>query len=31
MDVPLDAHYLDNRGRPRPIVENNGKPIMELF
>ncbi|HUY88255.1 MAG TPA: DUF1501 domain-containing protein [Pirellulales bacterium] len=31
MDVPLDAFYLDNRGRPRPIVENNGQPISELF
>jgi hypothetical protein len=31
MDVPLDAAYLDHRGRPRPIVENNGQPIRELF
>jgi len=31
MDVPLDATYLDNRGRPRYIVENNGQPISELF
>jgi len=31
MDVPLEATYLDNRGRPRPIVENNGLPIAELF
>lgn len=30
-DVPLDATYLDNRGRPRFIVENNGKPIHELY
>ena len=31
MGVPLDAAYLDARGRPRPIVENEGKPIAELF
>jgi hypothetical protein len=31
MDVPLDAAYLDHRGRPRPLVDNNGKPIRELF
>jgi uncharacterized protein (DUF1501 family) len=31
MGVPLDATYLDNRGRPRYIVENNGQPIAELF
>jgi uncharacterized protein (DUF1501 family) len=31
MDVPLDAVYYDHRGRPRPIVENNGQPIRELF
>lgn len=31
MDVPLETTYLDNRGRPRPIVENNGQPIAELF
>jgi uncharacterized protein (DUF1501 family) len=31
MDVPLDAVYLDHRGRPRPIVDNNGQPIRELF
>lgn len=31
MDVPQDATYLDNRGRPRYIVENNGQPISELF
>ncbi|MBX7166692.1 MAG: DUF1501 domain-containing protein [Pirellulales bacterium] len=30
MEVPLDATYLDFRGRPRPIVEN-GEPIAELF
>lgn len=28
--VPLDATYLDNRGRPRYIVENNGQPLIEL-
>jgi len=31
MDVPLDAVYLDHRGRPRPIVDNNGQPVRELF
>ena len=31
MEVPLDAAYLDHRGRPRPIVDNNGQPIRELF
>lgn len=31
MDVPLDAVYLDHRGRPRPIVDNNGQPIRELI
>src|SRR4051794_34868096 len=30
-DVPLDASYLDNQGRPRLVVENNGRPIAELF
>jgi hypothetical protein len=30
-DVPLDTSYLDNQGRPRIVVENNGKPIAELF
>ena len=30
-DIPLDAAYLDHRGRPRPIVDNNGQPIRELF
>lgn len=28
--VPLDTAYLDNKGRPRPIVEN-GTPLRELF
>jgi uncharacterized protein (DUF1501 family) len=31
MEVPLDAAYLDHRGRPRPIVDNNGQPLRELF
>lgn len=30
MDVPIDATYLDHRGRPRPIIEQ-GAPIAELF
>jgi len=30
MQVPLDATYLDPRGRPRNIVENGGRPISEL-
>lgn len=28
--VPLDTHYLDHTGRPRPVVEN-GSPIKELL
>lgn len=31
MDVPLNATYLDRRGRPRFIVEEGGEPIAELF
>ncbi len=31
LGVPLDATYLDNRGRPRYIVENDGQPVAELF
>ncbi|HEY2253954.1 MAG TPA: DUF1501 domain-containing protein, partial [Planctomycetaceae bacterium] len=31
MEVPLDSVYYDHRGRPRPIVENNGQPLRELF
>lgn len=31
LGVPLDATYLDNRGRPRYIVENDGQPLPELF
>ncbi len=30
MGVPLDWAYLDSRGRPRPIVEENARPIHEL-
>jgi hypothetical protein len=30
-DVPLDTSYLDNQGRPRVVVEDNGKPVGELF
>jgi uncharacterized protein (DUF1501 family) len=29
MGVPQDLSYLDNRGRPRPVIEN-GTPIAEL-
>ncbi len=31
MDVPLDGTYLDDRQRPRYIVEENGQPLPELF
>lgn len=31
MEVPTDITYLDNRGRPRYVIENNGQPIGELF
>jgi hypothetical protein len=31
MDVPLDGTYLDDRGRPRFFVEENGAPLAELF
>lgn len=31
MDVPLDGTYLDDRGRPRYFVEENGAPLAELF
>jgi hypothetical protein len=31
MEVPLDAAYLDHRGRPRPIVDNGGQPLRELL
>lgn len=30
MDVPLDLFYLDNRGRPRPVIDKGG-PIRELY
>jgi hypothetical protein len=29
--VRQDVYYLDNQGRPRPVIENDGKPIAELF
>jgi Protein of unknown function (DUF1501) len=31
MEVPLDAYYEDNRGRPHPIIQENGQPIRELI
>jgi uncharacterized protein (DUF1501 family) len=31
MGVPLDATFNDDRGRPHPIVQENGQPISELF
>ena len=31
MGVPLDATYLDNRGRPLNIVQNGGQPLAEIF
>jgi hypothetical protein len=31
MGVPLEAAYLDDRGRPHPIVQDGGLPIAELF
>ncbi len=31
MQVPLDATYLDNRGRPRYVVEANGALLPELI
>ena len=31
MGVPLDTTYLDNQGRPNPVVLENGQPIRELF
>ena len=31
MELPLNAHYEDNRGRPHPIVQENGQPIRELI
>lgn len=29
--VPQDTAYLDNQGRPRLVVENDGQPLRELF
>jgi hypothetical protein len=31
MQVPLDATYNDNRGRPHYIVQENGQPLRELI
>lgn len=31
MGVPLDATYLDTRGRPRHILDAGGQPLAELF
>jgi hypothetical protein len=31
MGVPLDATFGDDRGRPHPIVQENGQPIAELI
>jgi hypothetical protein len=31
MGVPTDISYLDNRGRPRFVVEHGGAPLPELF
>ena len=31
MGVPLDATYVDDSGRPNFMVEEDGKPIRELF
>ena len=31
MGVPLDAQYLDDRGRPKNIVLENGRPLVELI
>lgn len=31
MQVPLDGTYTDPRGRPRYIVQENGKPLHELI
>ncbi len=30
MEVPLDTTYLDNQGRPRYAVQENGQPLREL-
>ena len=29
--IPLDTTYLDERGRPRYAVQQNGKPLRELL
>jgi hypothetical protein len=29
--VPQDTSYLDNQGRPRVVIENDGRPLPELF
>lgn len=31
LGVPLDAQFTDDRGRPHPIVQENGRPLEELF
>lgn len=31
MSVPLDSTYLDNRGRPRYLIDGPGEAISELF
>jgi hypothetical protein len=31
MEVPLDATYLDPRGRPNYVVQENGQPLPELW
>jgi hypothetical protein len=31
LGIDLDAHWIDHRGRPRPIVAEGGRPIPELF
>lgn len=31
MDVPLDTTYLDPRGRPHYVVQENGRPLAELI
>ena len=31
MGVPIETTYLDSRGRPRMVVEENGRPLPELF
>ena len=31
MGVPLSTTYNDSQGRPRYVVENNGRPIAELL